>query len=62
MLFFALLSLGSLLFSLFIPRRRVWIAVTGTTVEVGALARGDDPTLEARVSDLVVELKTELGT
>lgn len=70
-LFFALLSLGSLLFSLFIPRRRVWIAVTGggkrggaacTTVEVGALARGDDPTLEARVADLVVELKTELGT
>jgi cytochrome c biogenesis protein len=70
-LFFALVSLGSLLLSLFIPRRRIWIAVTetakrggvaGTTVEVGALARGDDATLEARVSDLVAELKTELGT
>ncbi len=61
-LFFALLALGSLLFSLFIPRRRVWIAVTGSKVEVGALARGDDPTLDARVAELVTALRTELGT
>jgi cytochrome c biogenesis protein len=61
-LFFALLALGSLLFSLFIPRRRVWIAVTGSKIEVGALARGDDPTLDARVAELVTALRTELGT
>lgn len=70
-LFFALLSLGSLLLSLFIPRRRVWIAVSppagsrrksGSTVEVGALARGDDATLDARVNELAAELRTELGT
>ena len=61
-LFFALTSLGSLLFSLFIPRRRVWIAVSGSSVEVGALARNDDPTLDASVAELVAQLRTELGT
>jgi cytochrome c biogenesis protein len=56
-LFFALLSLGSLLFSLFIPRRRVWVAVTqadksSSTVNIAALARGDDVTLDDRVREL----------
>jgi cytochrome c biogenesis protein len=56
-LFFALLSLGSLLFSLFIPRRRVWVAVTqadksNSTVTIAALARGDDVTLDDRVREL----------
>lgn len=56
-LFFALLSLGSLLFSLFIPRRRVWVAVTqadksSSTVTIAALARGDDVTLDDRVREL----------
>jgi cytochrome c biogenesis protein len=61
-LVFALLSLGSLLFSLFIPRRRIWVAVspsgsTGSIVQIAALARGDDATLGDRVRELSDEMR-----
>jgi cytochrome c biogenesis protein len=58
-LLFALLILGGLLLSLFIPRRRVWIKavpVRGrkglTRVEYAGLARGEDPTLARAVAEL----------
>ena len=55
-LVFALLILGGLLLSLFIPRRRMWIKVTrdGDVVrlEYAGLARGEDPTLDAAVADI----------
>ena len=57
-LLFAMLILGGLLLSLFVPRRRVWIkALPGvdggpTRVEYAGLARGEDPTLERAVADL----------
>lgn len=55
-LVFAVLVLGGLLLSLFVPRRRMWVkAVTrtdGTTVlEYAGLARGDDPGLERAVEE-----------
>jgi cytochrome c biogenesis protein len=52
---FALLVLGGLLTSLFVPRRRLWVKATeqadGTVhVEYAGLARGDDPRLDDAVS------------
>lgn len=54
---FAILILGGLLLSLFVPRRRVWIkALPGvdgrTRVEYAGLARGEDPTLARAVAEL----------
>jgi len=56
-LVFAVLVVGGLVTSLFIPRRRVWIkALTGSdgvvTLEYAGLARGDDPGLDAAVAEL----------
>ena len=55
-LLFALLAVGGLLTSLFIPRRRMWIKATTvdgvTRLEYAGLARGDDPTLDEAVADL----------
>ncbi|AYF99495.1 cytochrome c biogenesis protein ResB [Protaetiibacter intestinalis] len=55
-LVFALLILGGLLLSLFIPRRRMWIKAVrdgdGVRLEYAGLARGEDPTLEAAVADI----------
>ncbi|HEY4153343.1 MAG TPA: cytochrome c biogenesis protein ResB [Pseudolysinimonas sp.] len=57
-LLFALLILGGLLLSLFVPRRRVWIKavpVRGkrlTRIEYAGLARGEDPTLARAVAEL----------
>lgn len=57
-LLFAVLILGGLLLSLFVPRRRVWIkALPGadgrpTRVEYAGLARGEDPTLARAVAEL----------
>lgn len=55
-LVFALLILGGLLLSLFIPRRRMWIKAIpdgdGVRLEYAGLARGEDPTLEAAVADI----------
>ncbi|MBF4617753.1 cytochrome c biogenesis protein ResB [Clavibacter sp. VKM Ac-2873] len=56
-LLFAVLVLGGLLTSLFVPRRRVWVKAVpqadgSTTLEYAGLARGEDPTLEAAVAAL----------
>ncbi|MFC4222748.1 cytochrome c biogenesis protein ResB [Lysinibacter cavernae] len=56
-LFFAILATLGLLSSLFIPRRRVWVKAVptddGLRLEYAALARGDDPTLDAAIAALV---------
>ncbi len=55
-LVFALIAIAGLLTSLFVPRRRVWVKAIpdegGVRLEYAALARGDDPTLEAAVAQL----------
>jgi cytochrome c biogenesis protein len=51
-LLFAVLVLGGLITSLFIPRRRMWVKVVGDTIEYAGLARGDDPALSGAVADL----------
>jgi cytochrome c biogenesis protein len=57
-LVFAILVLGGLLTSLFIPRRRVWVKLIenadgrGVTLEYAGLARGDDPRLDDAVAEL----------
>lgn len=52
-LVFAVLVVGGLVTSLFIPRRRVWVKLTaGGTVEYAGLARGDDPGLDAAVAEI----------
>ncbi|MFM6977525.1 MAG: cytochrome c biogenesis protein ResB [Micrococcales bacterium] len=56
-LFFALLALGGLVFSLLVPRRRVWVRQTGEGFELAALARGDDPSLDGIIDDLAEEIK-----
>jgi len=51
----ALLILGGLIVSLFVPRRRLWVVASptdaGVRLEYAGLARGDDPGLEAAVYD-----------
>ena len=56
-LLFAILVIAGLITSLFVPRRRMWVSVKTdssgtTTIEYAALARGDDPNLEAAVAEL----------
>ena len=55
-LIFALLAVGGLLSSLFVPRRRMWVKARqtpdGVVLQYAALARGDDPTLERAVEQL----------
>jgi cytochrome c biogenesis protein len=63
---FAILILGGLLTSLFIPRRRVWIKATdnvdGTVrVEYAGLARGEDPGLGEAVDAIAYRHGTALG-
>ena len=64
-LVFALAALAGLLISLFIPRRRLWVAVTplpggGVRVESAGLARGDDPMLENAVAALDASIATNV--
>jgi len=55
-LVFALLILGGLLVSLFVPRRRVWVKAVpdgdGVRIEYAGLARGEDPGLADAVADI----------
>ena len=55
-LIFALLSLGGLMWSQFVPRRRMWVkavpSADGVVLQYAALARGDDPALERAVEEL----------
>ncbi len=55
-LVFAALALVSLVLSLSIQRRRVWVRVADEKIEYAALARGDDAGLES----LVLEIKSEI--
>ncbi|MET4099189.1 cytochrome c biogenesis protein [Agrococcus sp. UYP10] len=47
----------SLLGSLLIPRRRMWVKATPAGLELAGLARGDDPTLERAVDDLAKRVR-----
>lgn len=55
-LLFALLALGGLIWSLFVPRRRMWVKAIqsedGVVLQYAGLARGDDPMIEKAVEDL----------
>ncbi|MCH1882835.1 cytochrome c biogenesis protein ResB [Agrococcus sp. ARC_14] len=48
----------SLLGSLLIPRRRLWVKATPAGLELAGLARGEDPTLERAVDDLARRLRS----
>lgn len=56
-LLFALLSLGGLMITLLVARRRVWVRTTEDGFELAALTRGDDPTLEKVLNDLSDDIK-----
>lgn len=65
-LVFAILVLGGLLTSLFIPRRRVWVKASeladgALRLEYAGLARGDDPTLVKAVQDMAERHGRGLG-
>ena len=60
-LIFALISLAGVTLSLTIARRRVWVAVRDNQLQLAALARGDDPTLEKILGELRRKL-TQEGT
>ena len=51
----------SLLVSLFVPRRRLWVKAVDGRLEYAGLARGEDPTLEAAVADLARRHRAVLG-
>ncbi len=59
-LLFAILILGGLLTSLFVPRRRIWVKAVenpdgSLTLEYAGLARGEDPNLLAAVTAVADE-------
>ncbi len=65
-LIFAILVVGGLLTSLFVPRRRVWVKAIeqeggGLRVEYAGLARGEDPGLDAAVADVARRHARRLG-
>jgi len=60
-LLFAVLILGGLLVSLFVPRRRLWVKAVDGRLEYAGLARGEDPTLAAAVADLARRHRAVLG-
>ncbi|WP_404312651.1 cytochrome c biogenesis protein ResB [Agrococcus terreus] len=51
----------SLLASLLIPRRRMWVKAVGGRLELAGLARGEDPTLERAVADLAKRIGGDGG-
>lgn len=57
-------AVAGLALSLFVPRRRVWVRTTrrdhGADIEIGALARGDDPRLQPIVDAFIARLHTTL--
>lgn len=59
----AVAAMTGLGLSLFVPRRRLWVAVTardgGTAVDVAGLARGDDPRLQTTINTLAKRLATQ---
>ncbi|WP_341953749.1 cytochrome c biogenesis protein ResB [Salinibacterium sp. TMP30] len=64
-LLFAILVIAGLVTSLFVPRRRMWVSATTdrsgtTTIEYAALARGDDPNLDAAVAEFAEKHSQQL--
>ncbi|WP_427869761.1 cytochrome c biogenesis protein ResB [Leucobacter luti] len=63
-LVFALAALGGLLWSLFVPRRRMWVKAIpnedGVVLEYAGLARGDDPALARAVEELQAKHRERL--
>ncbi|WAL41571.1 cytochrome c biogenesis protein ResB [Brevibacterium sp. BRM-1] len=57
MLVFSVLLVAGLGLSLFVPRRRMWVRVKDGRVKVAALARGEDPRVQAAAADLAVDLR-----
>ena len=53
----AVFAILGLLTSLYGRRRRIWVRVTGSQVEVAALAKNNAPGLEAEVANLVESMK-----
>ena len=65
-LLFAILVLGGLLTSLFIPRRRIWVKAVerddgSMTLEYAGLARGEDPALDRAVAEIAERHSQQLG-
>jgi cytochrome c biogenesis protein len=67
-LVFAVLAMVGLVASLFVRRRRMWVKVTpaadapgATVVEVAALARGEDPGLQAEAKQVEAAILNRLG-
>lgn len=56
-LLFAITTLFGLVLMLIIPRRRIWVKKTATTVEVAALAKSKDEALGKIVSEVTKALK-----
>ncbi len=54
-LVFVLIAIAGLLASLFVPRRRIWVRVSvakkATEIEYAALARGEDPRIDAALEE-----------
>jgi len=66
-LVFSILVVAGLVTSLFVPRRRMWVSAAvdssgRTRIEYAALARGDDPNLEAAVSEFAEKHSQQLTT
>ncbi|HEY5223140.1 MAG TPA: cytochrome c biogenesis protein ResB [Microbacteriaceae bacterium] len=66
-LVFAILILGGLLTSLFVPRRRMWVKALSQPdgelrIEYAGLARGDDPGLDAAVDALATKHRELIST
>lgn len=63
-LFFALSALAGLIWSLFVPRRRMWVKAVpsddGVLLQYAGLARGDDPALDRAVEDMRESHRTAL--
>ncbi|MCO5295150.1 MAG: cytochrome c biogenesis protein ResB [Homoserinimonas sp.] len=61
---FVLIAIAGLLASLFVPRRRVWVRVSlskkAAEIEYAALARGEDPRLEAALEEFASRHASEL--
>lgn len=57
MLVISIALMAGLGLSLFVPRRRMWVRATGDTVEVAALARGEDPRVGPAADELATALK-----
>ena len=58
-LFFALSTLFGLTVMLITPRKRVWVKITKTSAEVGALAKAKDESLSKLVKEITKALKKE---